>query len=115
MDVAIDVPAQVLNKYLARVVKPPSHFYRIDEEYIITEQRADGYYSVFFKLRPDDPPIGAYQRTNCFERIMYLEESEAVMHDILKLEQRTEDSVNDKPEIVHVPTEKQKYEQLSLF
>ena len=50
VDVAIDVPAQVLNKYLARVVKSPSHFYRIDEEYIITEPRADGYYSVFLSI-----------------------------------------------------------------
>ncbi|WP_016993152.1 hypothetical protein [Lysinibacillus boronitolerans] len=48
VDLSIDTPMQVLNKYLARVVKPPSHFYRIDEEYIITEPRADGYYSVFF-------------------------------------------------------------------
>ncbi|MCS5501293.1 hypothetical protein NY607_09200 [Lysinibacillus sp. A4] len=75
VDVAIDAPAQVLNKYLARVVKPPSHFYQIDEEYIITEPRADGYYSVFFKHRPDDPPIGAYKRNDCFERIVSLEES----------------------------------------
>lgn len=73
--VAIDAPAQVLNKYLARVVKPTSHFYQIDEEYIITEPRADGYYSVFFKHRPDGPPIGAYKRTECFERIMSFEES----------------------------------------
>lgn len=115
VDVAIDAPAQVLNKYLARVVKPPSHFYQIDEEYIITEPRADGYYSVFFKHRPDGPPIGAYKRTECFERIVSFEESEAVMHDIPKLEQRTEDLVHDKPEIVHVSTKKQKYEQLSLF
>ena len=50
MDVSIDTPMQVLNKYLARVVKPPSHFYRIDEEYIITEPRADGYYSVFLSI-----------------------------------------------------------------
>lgn len=75
VNVANDVPAQVLNKYLARVVKPPSHFYLIDEEYIITEARADGYYSVFFKHRPDGPPIGAYKRTDCFERIVPLEES----------------------------------------
>lgn len=75
VDVAIDAPAQVLNKYLARVVKPPSHFYQIDEEYIITEPRADGYYCVFFKHRPDDPPIGAYKRNDCFERIVSLEES----------------------------------------
>ncbi|WP_313150847.1 hypothetical protein [Lysinibacillus capsici] len=75
VDVAIDAPAQVLNKYLARVVKPPSHFYRTDEEYIITEPKADGYYSVFFKHRPDGPPIGAYKRTECFERIVSFEES----------------------------------------
>ena len=75
VDVAIDAQAQVLNKYLARVVKPPSHFYQIDEEYIITEPRADGYYCVFFKHRPDDPPIGAYKRNDCFERIVSLEES----------------------------------------
>ncbi|MEA0552941.1 hypothetical protein U1P98_04355 [Lysinibacillus irui] len=75
VDVAIDAPARVLNKYLARVVKPPSHFYQIDEEYIITEPRADGYYSVFFKHRPDGPPIGAYKRTECFERIVNHEES----------------------------------------
>ncbi|WP_339279946.1 hypothetical protein [Lysinibacillus sp. FSL P2-0066] len=75
VDVSIDTPMQVLNKYLARVVKPPSHFYRIDEEYIITEPRADGYYSVFFKHRPDGPPIGAYKRTECFERIVNPEKS----------------------------------------
>lgn len=75
VDVAIDAPVQVLNKYLARVVKPPSHFYQIDEEYIITEPRADGYYSMFFKHRPDDSPIGAYKRNDCFERIVSLEES----------------------------------------
>lgn len=75
VDVSIDTPMQVLNKYLARVVKPPSHFYRIDEEYIITEPRADGFYSVFFKHRPDGPPIGAYKRTECFERIVNHEES----------------------------------------
>lgn len=61
--------------YLARLVKPPSHFYQIDEEYIITEPRADGYYSVFFKHRPDCPPIGAYKRNDCFEYILSLEES----------------------------------------
>lgn len=75
VDVAIDAQAQVLNKYLARVVKPPSHFYQIDEEYIITEPRADGYYSVFFKHRPDCPPIGAYKRNDYFEYIVSLEES----------------------------------------
>lgn len=31
VDVAFNAPEQVLNKYLARVVKPPSHFYQIDE------------------------------------------------------------------------------------
>jgi len=116
VDVAIDVSAQVLNKYFARVVKPPSHFYRIDEEYIITEQRADGYYSVFFKHRPDGPPIGAYKRIDFFERIEPFRASEAVMmHDIPKLEQKTADLVYDKPEIVNAPHKSQKYEQLTLF
>lgn len=85
VDVAFDAPEQVLNKYLARVVKPPSYLYQIDEEYIITEPRADGYYSVFFRHRPDGPPIGAYKRTNCFERIMHLEESATETATIFKV------------------------------
>ncbi len=30
---------------------------------------------MFFKHRPDGPPIGAYKRTECFERIVSFEES----------------------------------------
>ena len=124
VDVAIDAPTQILNKYLARVVKPLSHFYLIDEEYIITEPKADGYYSVFFKHRPDGPPIGAYKRTECFERIVLFEESATDIASVLeaatvneKLEkvQETVEMVNDMPEIVNAPVKKQKYEQLSLF
>lgn len=64
-----------LKKYLARVVKPPSHFYRVGEEYIITEKSENGYYSVFLKSRPDHAPVGSYL-TECFEIITPYETTE---------------------------------------
>lgn len=75
--VTVDAPTQAPIRYLARVVKPPSHFYLIGEEYIITEPREDGYYCVYYKHRPDGPPIGAFKRIDCFERVVPIKESEA--------------------------------------
>lgn len=49
--------------------------------------------SVFFKHRPDDPPIGAYKRNDCFERIISLEESVTDTATIFE--------VGDIVEIVH--------------
>ncbi|MGE7114689.1 hypothetical protein [Lysinibacillus sp. NPDC047702] len=51
VDAAMEVPTQITRKYLARVVKLPSHFYKIGEEYIITVPKANGYYDVFLKSR----------------------------------------------------------------
>lgn len=59
-------------KYLARIVKPPSHFYLVGEEYIITQPDENGYYSVFLKGRPDYAPVGSY-KTECFEIISAFE------------------------------------------
>ncbi|KOS64650.1 hypothetical protein FJQ98_14245 [Lysinibacillus agricola] len=55
-------------KYLARIVKPPSRFYLVGEEYIIIEPSDNGYYSVFLKCRPDKAPVGSY-KTKYFDII----------------------------------------------
>ena len=116
VDAAIEVPAQITSKYLARVVKPPSHFYRVGEEYVITEPKINGYYDVFLKSRPDVAPVGSYKNTSCFEHIEPFEEIEAVVvNDIPKMVQKKMEMVNDKPEIVNTPVKIQKYEQMSLF
>ena len=78
IDAAMEVPVQITSKYLARVVKPPSHFYLIGEEYIITEPRENGYYSVFLKSRPNHGPVGSY-RSNYFEIIEPYEVTEAAV------------------------------------
>ncbi|KOY81556.1 hypothetical protein I6G82_08470 [Lysinibacillus macroides] len=111
VEVAIDTPAQAPNKYLARVINPPSHFYQVGEEYIITEPRTDGYYSVYYKHRSDGPPIGAYRRTDCFERVIPIKESEADKATVFEVGART------VPEAVkvNVAAKQPKYEQLSLF
>jgi len=101
VDAAMEVSTQIKSKYLARVVKPPSHFYLIGEEYIITEPRENGYYSVFLKSRPNHGPVGSY-RSNYFEIIEPYEVTEVAV-------------VNDMPEMVNAPVKKQKYEQMSLF
>ncbi|MGE7115015.1 hypothetical protein [Lysinibacillus sp. NPDC047702] len=86
VDAATEVTTQITSKYLARVVKPPSHFYRIGEEYVITELKANGYYDVFLKTRPNIAPVGSYKNTSCFERIEHLGESEAaVVGDIVEI------------------------------
>lgn len=110
VDTAMEVPtAQITSKFLARVVKPPSHFYRIGEEYVITELKANGYYDVFLKSRPDVAPVGSYKNTSCFECIEPFEAVEVVVvNDIPKMVQK-------KVETVQVPVREQKYEQLSLF
>lgn len=116
VDVVVDAPAKVPDKYLARVVKPPSHFYRIGEEYVITEPGANGYYSVFLKTRSDVAPVGSYKNTSCFEYIEPFEEVEAtVVNDEPKIVHKKVETVHDMPETVNVPVKKQKYEQLSLF
>ncbi len=105
-----------VNKYLARVVKPPSHFYRVSEEYVITEPSENGYYSVFFKHRPDGPPIGAYKNATYFERVEPFRVSKAVVvNDIPEMVQKTAETVDDMSEMVNAPIKNQKYEQLSLF
>lgn len=109
VDAAMEVPKKIKSKYLARVVKPVSHFYRIGEEYVITEPKANGYYDVFLKSRPDVAPVGSYKNTSCFECIEPFEEVEAVkVNDMPKMVQK-------RAEVVHVSVRKQKYEQLSLF
>ncbi|MGE7112709.1 hypothetical protein [Lysinibacillus sp. NPDC047702] len=86
VDAAMKVSTQIKSKYLARVVKPPSHFYRVGEEYVITEPKANGYYDVFLKSRPDVAPVGSYKNTSCFERIEHLGDSEAsVVGDIVEI------------------------------
>ena len=102
VEAAVDMTTQTTSKYLARVVKTPSHFYIVGEEYVITEPKANGYYDVFLKTRPNIAPIGSYKNNSCFECIEPFEEVEAVM-------------VNDTPEMVNEPIKKQKYEQMSLF
>lgn len=115
VDAAMEVPVQIASKYLARVVKPPSHFYLIGEEYIITEPRENGYYSVFLKSRPNHGPVGSY-RSNYFEIIEPYEVTEAaVVNDLLKMVQKKVKTVNNMPEMVNASVKKQKYEQLSLF
>ncbi len=115
VEAAVDVPTQTTSKYLARVVKPPSHFYMVGEEYVITEPKVTGYYSVFLKSRPNHGPIGSY-RSNYFEIIEPYEVTEAhVVNDVLKMVQKKVKTVNDMPEMVDAPVKKQKYEQLSLF
>ncbi|KOY81310.1 hypothetical protein I6G82_02530 [Lysinibacillus macroides] len=106
--VTVDAPTQAPIRYLARVVKPPSHFYLIGEEYIITEPKANGYYSVYYKHRPD-APIGAYKRADCFERVISVEESGTAT--------AFEVGARTVPEAVkvNVAAKQQKYEQLSLF
>lgn len=112
---AMEVPTQITSKYLARVVKPPSHFYRIGEEYVITDSKANGYYSVFLTSRPNHCPVGSY-RSNYFEIIEPYEVTEAaVVNDMLKMVQKKVGTVKDMPEMVNAPVEKQIYEQLSLF
>jgi hypothetical protein len=106
----------LVNKYLARVVKPPSHFYQVSEEYIITEPNENGYYSVFFKHRPDAPPIGAYKNATYFEHVEPFRASEAVVvNDLPKIVKKTIETERDMPEIVNVPHKSLKYEQLTLF
>lgn len=101
VDAVMEVQTQITSKFLARVVKPPSHFYRVGEEYVITEPRANGYYSVFLTSRPNHCPIGSY-KSNYFDIIEPYEVTEAAVE-------------HDMPEMVNVPVKKQKYEQLSLF
>ncbi len=78
VEAAMEVPVQIPSKYLARVVKMPSHFYRIGEEYIITDSKANGYYSVFLTSRPNHGPVGSY-RSNYFEIIEPYEVTEAAV------------------------------------
>jgi len=112
----MEVPTQITSKYLARVVKPPSHFYRIGEEFIITEPKANGYYDVFLKTRPNVAPIGSYKNTSCFEYIEPFKEKEtSLVNDMPKKVQKKVEMVNDLPEMANVPVGKTKYEQLSLF
>jgi len=115
VEAAREVPVQIPSKYLARVVKQPSHFYRIGEEYIITDSKANGYYSVFLTSRPNHGPVGSY-KSNYFEIIEPYEVTEAdVVNNMLKMVQKKVKTVNDMPEMVNAPVKKQKYEQMSLF
>lgn len=116
VDVVMEVSAEVTSKYLARVVKPPSHFYLIGEEYVITKPKANGYYAVFLKTRPSVAPVGSYKNTSCFEYIEPFKEVEAtVVNDMPKNVQKKVETVHDMPEIVNTPEKIQQYEQLSLF
>ncbi|MGE7113924.1 hypothetical protein [Lysinibacillus sp. NPDC047702] len=116
IEAAVKVPAQITSKYLARVVKPPSHFYRVGEEYVITEPKANGYYDVFLKTRPNVAPVGSYKNTSCFECIEPFEDVEAVVvNEMPKMVQKMDEVVHDIPEMVNVSVKKQIYEQLSLF
>lgn len=104
----VDIPEKVTNKYLARVVKPPSHFYFIGEEYIISKPAENGYFNVFLKSRPNHAPVGMY-KSNYFEIIEPYEVTEtAVVNDMPKMVQKKVETVNEL-------VKKQKYEQMSLF
>lgn len=116
VDVVMEVSAEVTSKYLARVVKPPSHFYLIGEEYVITKPKANGYYDVFLKTRPSVAPVGSYKNTSCFEYIEPFKEVEViVVNDMPKKVQKTVETAHNIPEMVNVPAKKQKYEQMTLF
>ncbi|MCL1701599.1 Holliday junction resolvase RecU [Lysinibacillus sp. Bpr_S20] len=61
---ATEVEEKHDEKYLARIVKPPSHFYLVGEEYIITEPDENGYYSVFFKNNAISFLLVSFRRYN---------------------------------------------------
>lgn len=116
VDVASDETVKAPKKYLARVVKPPSHSYLIGEEYIITEPGANGYYSVFLKNRPSVAPVGSFKNIRCFEYIEPFEEVNAnLVNEIPKIVQIKEETAHDMTVMVNTPLKKQEYEQLSLF
>lgn len=89
-------------KYLARILKPPSYFYRVGEEYIITEQDENGYYSIFLKSRPNYAPVGAY-KTNFFEIIEPFLETHAESVPKQKVE----------PVLIELPQDQ--WQQMNLF
>lgn len=117
-------------KFLARVNDGRNYNYRIGDEYIISEPRADGYYSVYLKSRPDHAPVGSYI-TNFFEVVAPFEAETQVIgnvHDLTKNEKKTTQSVHDIPKtvpkitkLVNEVSEKKnvsqskQFEQLTLF
>ncbi|WP_042472850.1 hypothetical protein [Bacillus ndiopicus] len=117
-------------KFLARVSDGRNYNYRIGDEYIISEPRADGYYSVYLKSRPDHAPVGSY--INNFFEIVATFEAETQMvdsvHDLTENEQKITQSVHDIPKtapkitklVNEVPKKKnvsqsKQFEQLTLF
>ncbi|WP_431810829.1 hypothetical protein [Lysinibacillus capsici] len=92
-----------LKKYLARVIKPPSHFYRVGEEYIVTDPSENGYYSVFLKSRPDCAPVGSYL-TECFDIIGPFE---LIEEPVQKQKNETEIVIKELPQ--------DQWQQIDLF
>ncbi|MCT6925289.1 hypothetical protein [Metasolibacillus sp.] len=117
------------NKFLAKVVQALHHF-AVGDEYVISDPRADSYYSVYLKSRPDHAPVGSYI-TNFFEIVAPFEmEPQMVdsVHDLTKNERKVTQSVHDIPKtalkitkLVNEEPEKknvsqsEKFEQLTLF
>lgn len=107
--------AESPKKFLARVVMPPSKFYIVGEEYIVSESNANGYYDVFFKTQPDCAPIGSYKKSEYFELIeRYREEPSAAKKIRAEENDLVTVSYESKQKIL-VHTKKQEFTQLSLF
>ncbi len=103
-----------LQRYLARVVMPPSKFYIVGEEYIISETNANGYYDVFFKSKPDCAPVGSYKNRDCFELIEnYNQVTSTAKNDIANEPLMV--PVASESKIKNELTKKHEYTQLSLF
>ncbi|MGE8038106.1 hypothetical protein [Lysinibacillus sp. NPDC093692] len=90
--------------YLACIVKPPSRFYLVGEEYIITEPSDNGYYTVFLKCHPDNAPVGSY-KTKYFDIIALFEKLEVIEIPVQKIEV--------EPEIKELPRDQ--WKQMDLF
>lgn len=104
-----------LQKYLARVVKPNRSFI-VGEEYVISEPRADGYYSVYLTSRPDHAPVASYI-TNFFEIIKPFEvpATEVLVNDIPGKMTEKAKIVTESSEKEHNTSKREQQEQLTLF
>lgn len=114
-DIKKQQPKKHLQKYLARVIKPNRSF-TVGEEYVISEPRADGYYSVYLTNRPDHAPVGSYL-TNYFEIIRPFEVplARAVVNDMPKKVTKKVEIVTESPKKEHNSSKKEQHEQLTLF
>lgn len=95
-----------LKRFLARVVES-KYSYTVGDEYVISEPRADGFYSVYLTSRPDHGPVGSYV-TNFFEIIKPIEVTPTRVNDMPK-------TVARRTKIVNKSQKKEPYEQLTLF